>query len=107
MNTTSRCLVREEIIFIFLRRLKTRLKTIISYNWLSQNGFLKYNFNVFFLLGDNAAHIAAQQRTVVAAWTGLQERASARKAALLSSNDYHTFMGIVRDLVAWSSTLRR
>jgi catechol-2,3-dioxygenase len=44
---------------------------------------------------------------VVAAWTGLQERAGARKAALLSSNDYHTFMGIVRDLVAWSSSLRR
>ena len=59
------------------------------------------------IVGDNAAHIASQQRTVLAAWTGLQERAGARKAALLSSNDYHTFMGIVRDLVAWSSSLRR
>jgi len=37
----------------------------------------------------------------------LQEKVADRKAALMSSNDYHNFIGMVRDLLAWSSGLRR
>jgi len=55
----------------------------------------------------NGQHVALQQKTVLQAWNELQEKAADRKAALMSSNDYHTFMGMVRDLLAWSSGLRR
>ena len=37
----------------------------------------------------------------------LQEKVADRKAALMSSNDYLNFIGMVRDLLAWSSGLRR
>jgi len=57
--------------------------------------------------GENAAHIKQQQSNMLAAWTELQKKAAARKVALLSSNDYFTFMGMSRDLLAWSSSLRR
>merc|ERR1719347_742959 len=57
--------------------------------------------------GENGKHIAQQQQMVLKAWNELQEKAADRKAALMSSNDYHNFMGMVRDLLAWSSGLRR
>ena len=57
--------------------------------------------------GENGQHIAQQQQIVLQAWNMLQEKAVDRKAALMSSNDYHNFMGMVRDLLAWSSGLRR
>merc|ERR1712106_78007 len=57
--------------------------------------------------GENGQHIAQQQQMVLQAWNMLQEKAADRKAALMSSNDYHNFMGMVRDLLAWSSGLRR
>ena len=47
------------------------------------------------------------QKIVLQARNELQDKAADRKAALRSSNDYHTFMGMVRDLLAWSSGLRR
>ena len=49
----------------------------------------------------------AAQEQVLAAWVELQEKAGQRKASLLSSADYHSFQGMVRDLLAWSSGLRR
>ena len=36
----------------------------------------------------------------------LQEKAADRKAALMLCNDNHNFMGMVRDLLDWSSGLR-
>ena len=57
--------------------------------------------------GENGQHIAQQQQIVLQAWNMLQEKAVDRKAALMSSNDYHNFIGMVRDLLAWSSGLRR
>ena len=52
-------------------------------------------------------HIAEQQQTLLAAWNELQDKVGERKAVLLSNNDYHSFLGMVRDLLAWSSGLRR
>ena len=71
-------------------------------------------------------HIAQQQKILLRDWNELQDKVrtshtlfitfyfnrsvlqvSERKAALLSSNDYHSFLGLVRDLLAWSSGLRR
>ena len=49
----------------------------------------------------------AAQEQVLAAWVELQEKAGQRKTSLLSSADYHSFQGMVRDLLAWSSGLRR
>ena len=57
--------------------------------------------------GERAARMLAAQEQVLAAWVELQERAGQRKATLLSSADYHSFQGMVRDLLAWSSGLRR
>jgi len=57
--------------------------------------------------GENGKHIAQQQQMVLQAWNELQEKAADRKTSLMSSNDYHNFMGMVRDLLAWSSGLRR
>ena len=57
--------------------------------------------------GKNGQHIAQQRQMVLQAWNMLQEKAADRKAALMSSNDYHNFMGMVRDLLDWSSGLRR
>ena len=75
-------------------------------------------------------HIAQQQKILLKDWNELQDKVrfnnievilkliflnchlsvmqvSERKAVLLSSNDYHAFLGLVRDLLAWSSGLRR
>jgi len=40
-------------------------------------------------------------------WNELQEKAIDRNAALMSSYDYHNFIGMVRDPLAWSSGLRK
>ena len=42
--------------------------------------------------GEDGQHIAQQQQMVL----------RARKAALMSSNDYYNFMGMDRDLVFWT-----
>ena len=55
----------------------------------------------------NGTHIAGQQQVMLAAWNQLQEKVAERKAALISNNDYHTFLNLTRDLLAWSSGLRR
>ena len=39
---------------------------------------------------------------VLRAWNMFQEKAADRKAALTSSNDYHNFTGMARDLVFWT-----
>ena len=57
--------------------------------------------------GEDGQHIAQQQQMVLQAWNMLQEKVADRKAALMSSNDYLNFIGMVRDLLAWSSGLRR
>ena len=57
--------------------------------------------------GDKADHVGKEKTRVMAAWAQLQEKAAARKASLLASNDYFTFMGMSRDLLAWSAALRR
>ena len=57
--------------------------------------------------GENGQHIAQQQKIVLQAWNELQEKEADMNAALMSSNGYHTFMGMVRDLLAWPSGLRR
>ena len=57
--------------------------------------------------GEKAEHVAREQARVMAAWAELQDKSAARKAALLASNDYFTFMGMSRDLLAWSAALRR
>ena len=44
---------------------------------------------------------------LLAAWTELQDKVAERKAALVAHNDYHAFLGLVRDLLAWSAGLRR
>ena len=56
---------------------------------------------------ENAPQIAAQQGVLLASWNKLQETVTGKKAELIASNDYHTFLGLVRDLLAWSSGLRR
>ena len=55
----------------------------------------------------NGKHIAGQQQVLLAAWTELQDKVAERKAALVAHNDYHAFLGLVRDLLAWSAGLRR
>ena len=40
-------------------------------------------------------------KMVLRAWNMFQEKAADRKAALMSSNDHHNFMGMDRDLVFW------
>jgi len=55
----------------------------------------------------NGQHVALQQNTLLKVWNELQEKATDRKAALMSSYDYHNFIGMVRDLLAWSSGLRK
>ena len=58
-------------------------------------------------LGRTGAYCSAAAQMVLQAWNMLQEKAEDRKAALMSSNDYHNFMLMVRDLLALSSGLRR
>jgi len=55
----------------------------------------------------NGQHVALQQNTLLKVWNELQEKATDRKAALMSSYDYHNCIGMVRDLLAWSSGLRK
>ena len=57
--------------------------------------------------GERAQAMLASQEQVLAAWAELQEQAAKRKAALLASSDHHSFAGMARDLLAWSSGLRR
>ena len=57
--------------------------------------------------GENGQCIAQQQQIVLQAWNMLQEKAADRKSALISSNDYHIFMEMIRDLLTLSSGLRR
>ena len=52
--------------------------------------------------GEDGQHIAQQQQMVLRAWNMFQEKAADRKAALMSSNDYHNFMGMDRNLVFWT-----
>ena len=52
-------------------------------------------------------NVAQQQTTLLNSWNNLQDRVSERKTGLLSNNDYHSFLGMLRDLLAWSSGLRR
>ena len=56
---------------------------------------------------ENGQHIAQQQKIVLQARNELQDKSADREPALMTSDDYHTFMGMVRDLLAWSSGLRR
>ena len=56
---------------------------------------------------DNAAHIMKQQQSLLDGWNQLQDIVSDRKSALLSNTDYHSFLNLTRDLLAWSSGLRR
>ena len=49
--------------------------------------------------GERATKMLAAQEQVLAAWVELQEKAGQRKASLLSSADYHSFQGMVREEV--------
>merc|ERR1719445_364352 len=57
--------------------------------------------------GEGAAKMLASQERVLAPCVEVQEKAGQGMASLLSSVDYHSFHGMVQDLLAWSSRLRR
>ena len=57
--------------------------------------------------GDNGNHISQQQNNVLQAWNKLQNKVDDIIAALMSCVDCHNFMGIVKDLLAWYSNLRK
>ena len=57
--------------------------------------------------GDNGNHNAQQQKNVLLTRNELQDKAANWKAALMSGYDYHNFMCMVGDWLAWSSGLRK